>query len=105
MVQVTPIMLNRGRFIEFLQIRIREVAVVKFTSGAATFYLMQGGERLQKHHIYGDYNQIYVVWPAGEKWAVRFRWGKGWEEITDSKFSTQNEAFNFAYDHYLKNGG
>lgn len=79
--------------------------MVTFISGAATFYMMQAGERLQEHHIYGDYNQIYVVWPAGEEWAIRFRWGKGWEEITDSKFPTQDEAFNFAYDHYLKKGG
>ncbi|MCK8373810.1 hypothetical protein LXA19_17450 [Erwinia amylovora] len=101
-VPVTSIMLKRGLFAKFSRLQPGGSKVITFTSAATTFYLLHEGERLQEHHIYGDYNRIYAVWPSGGQWAVRYRWGKGWEEITPLKFATQDEAFSFAYEHFLK---
>lgn len=74
----------------------------KFVSAATAFYFLDEGEMLGSAQIYGDESRIYVIWPVSGVWKVRYRFHKGWESISSSDFETENIAFNFAYEHFLK---
>lgn len=75
----------------------------KFISAATAFYMFEPGEKYSEDKLDPDINREYVIWPEGDVWRVKFRFGPGWKEITDKRFDTENAALNFAYDHFLKN--
>lgn len=73
----------------------------KFVSAAATFITLSHGERLTDKDMV-DLCQLYVIWPVDDQWRVRYKWLKGWESICDVDFDTDNAAFVYAYEHFLK---
>lgn len=74
----------------------------KFVSAATTFITLSQGERLKDINM-ADLCQLYVIWPVDAKWRVRYKWLKGWEEIAEHDFNTDNAALTYAYEHLLKN--
>lgn len=74
----------------------------KFVSAAATFITLSHGERLTDKDMV-DLCQLYVIWPVDDKWRIRYKWLKGWETIVANDFDTDNEAFSYAYQHFLAN--
>lgn len=74
----------------------------KFIVGGTIFYMLSAGERMQSNDIDHDCSRHYIIWPVNESWRIKYRWGDKWDNITDQKFDTENAAFNFAYDHYIK---
>lgn len=73
----------------------------KFVSAATTFITLSQGERLKDINM-ADLCQLYVIWPVDAKWRVRYKWLKGWEEIAEHDFDTDNAALTYAYEHFLK---
>lgn len=71
-----------------------------FISGGVNFYFLSPGEKVPEPD--GGFIGAYAIWQReDDKWDVR--WCRGsvkWQEITNQYFDTENEAFNFAYDHY-----
>ena len=74
----------------------------KFVSAATTFITLSQDERLENIDM-ADICQLYVIWPVDDKWRVRYKWLKGWEEIADNDFDTDNAALTHSYEHMLKN--
>lgn len=74
----------------------------KFTSAATTFITLSQGERLEEIDMV-DLCKLYVIWPVDTKWRVRYKWLKGWEEIADHDYDTDNAALTHAYEHFLSN--
>ncbi len=72
-----------------------------FITSATAFYTFAPGEPFSSDRLNTDINRMYVVWPEGEVWRVKYRFHRGWEEITVQRFDTENAAFCFAYDHFL----
>ncbi|MEG0866006.1 MAG: hypothetical protein RSG77_03035 [Hafnia sp.] len=76
------------------------------TLGAVKFYFLNAGENLTQEHIYGTYAvaivRVYVIWPRGNKWDLRYRNGKEWSVISNNLFDSEYEAFNFANEHLMK---
>ncbi|ORM69112.1 hypothetical protein HA51_12635 [Pantoea rwandensis] len=66
---------------------------------------MERGEKLTFQAIWRDPGEMYVLWPRGEFWDVRYkqvRHGKlEWKPIADKLFSGENEAWQFAYEYSL----
>ena len=73
----------------------------KFITGGTIFFMLGPGERLTTEHVKGDYSRQYVTWPEGGTWKIRHRYYKGWEVITDAMPTSENEAFNIAYQHFI----
>ena len=71
-----------------------------FSMSATNFYFMNRGEKLTVQQMYSA-GTIYVIWPRGEKWDLRYKRHKGWEEIHNGLFDTENEAFLFAHQHFI----
>jgi len=76
--------------------------VKTFISAAAAFYMFEPGEKYSEDKLAPDINQEYVIWPEGDVWRIKYRFGPGWQEITDRRFDSQNAAFVFAYNHFEK---
>lgn len=74
----------------------------KFFTSATAFYMLSDGEVLSKSDINFDFNRMYIIWPKSGLWKVRHKWHRGWEEISMVDFESENDAFNFAYEHFLK---
>ena len=74
----------------------------KFFTSATAFYMLGPGEVLRQADINRDFNRKYVIWHADGVWKVRHNWHHGWEDITQGDFETENAAFNFAYEHFLR---
>jgi hypothetical protein len=73
-----------------------------FSCQGFKFYFLQHGEKLPNIYASGNFTGGYVIWPRNSgKWDVRYKFSKDWEEITDKIFDSENEAFQFAYEHYL----
>lgn len=74
----------------------------KFISGGTKFYFMEPGEKVPDVHEDRSFVGAYVIWRRKSgKWDVRWKLIGEWEEIADRQFDTENEAFNFAHDHYV----
>lgn len=73
----------------------------KLITGGTIFYMLDPGERLTSEHLYCDYSRQYVTWPKDGTWKIRHRYYKGWEVITDAEPTSENEAFNIAYQHFI----
>lgn len=61
---------------------------------------MNRGEKLTDKEIYGS-GKVYVIWPRGDKWDLRFKRSQEWEVIHDGLFDTENAAFLFAHQHLV----
>ncbi len=48
-----------------------------FTMSATNFYFMNRGEKLTVQQMYSN-GTIYVIWPRGEKWDLRYKRDNGW---------------------------
>lgn len=73
----------------------------KFSMSASTFYFMDRGEKLTETEVYSGGGRQYVIWPRGDKWDLRYRWGQDWETLHPSLFETENDAFLFAHEHLI----
>lgn len=77
------------------------------TLGAVKFYFLKAGEKLTQEHVYGTYAaaivRLYVIWPRGNKWDVRYRKGKEWIEISEVLFVSEHAAFEMANEHLDNN--
>jgi hypothetical protein len=71
-----------------------------FTMSATNFYFMNKGEKLTTDHQFAA-SAIYVIWPRGGKWDLRYKRHNGWEEIHNGLFESENEAFVFAHQHLI----
>lgn len=63
-----------------------------FTMSATNFYFMNRGEKLTSHQQFAA-SIMYVIWPRGKKWDLRYKRHNGWEEIHSGLFESENEAF------------
>lgn len=64
------------------------------------FYMLAEGESYPTPNIGNNYSVSYVVFPYEGKWvAQKLRKGVRWIDITDKRFDTENEAFNFTYEY------
>lgn len=71
-----------------------------FTMSATNFYFMNRGEKLTTHQQFAACT-IYVIWPRGDKWDLRYKRHNGWVEIHHGLFESENEAFVFAHQHLI----
>ena len=64
------------------------------------FYTLAEGESYPDPHADNQFVGAYAVFPYEGKWVAQkhFRGGR-WIDITDQRFDTENEAFNFAYKY------
>lgn len=68
--------------------------------GGCKFYTLEEGEPYPDPHSDGSFAGAYVAFPIEGKWmAQKFITGRGWINITEQRFDTQNQAFNFAYEY------
>lgn len=73
----------------------------KFKSSGIAFYFLEDGEPYPDASADKEYIGAYVVFPFEGKWLAQ-RHKKGyWLDITNKRFDTENEAFNYAYEHFL----
>lgn len=64
------------------------------------FYMLAEGESYPNPNSGNNYSVSYVVFPYDGKWvAQKLRKGGRWIDITDQRFDTENEAFNFTYEY------
>lgn len=72
-----------------------------FISGGVYFYFLSPGDKVPAPD--GSFIGAYAIWQReDDKWDVRWcRYGK-WVEIASQHFDTENEAFNVAHAHYVK---
>lgn len=71
-----------------------------FISAATAFYMFEPGEKYSEDKLDSDISREYVIWPEGDVWRVKYRFGPGWQDITDKRFDSENAAFCFAYNHF-----
>lgn len=72
-----------------------------FSTAGYKFYMLDRGERAPDPYSSRDVAGAYLIWPRKSgKWDTRIFHRGQWTEFTDRQFDTENEAFNFAYDHY-----
>lgn len=69
-----------------------------FIMSAINFYFMNRGEKLTTHQQFAA-STMYVIWPRGGKWDLRYKRHNGWEEIHNGLFEI--EAFVFAHQHLI----
>ncbi len=64
------------------------------------FYILGEGEAYPDPHADNQFVGAYVVFPFEGKWVAQkhFRGGR-WTDITDRRFDTENDAFNFTYEY------
>ncbi|ENK1087419.1 hypothetical protein AB2010_000635 [Citrobacter freundii] len=64
------------------------------------FYTLAEGEAYPDPNSDDKYFGAYAVFPSEGKWVAQkyFRTGN-WHDITDQRFDTENEAFNFTYEY------
>ncbi|WP_241576725.1 hypothetical protein [Rosenbergiella collisarenosi] len=72
-----------------------------FISSATAFYILAPGEKLSRGKMNPDISRMYVIYQDNLIWTYRYKWINGWEKPTDDVFSTENDALNSAYDHFL----
>ena len=73
----------------------------RFKSGGMAFYMLEPGELYPDAIADKEYVGAYVVFPYEGKWLAQNHTRGKWVDITDQRFETENEAFNFAYEHYI----
>lgn len=72
-----------------------------FRSSGVLFYFLEEGGLYPDPTADKEYIGAYITFPYDGKWiAQRYKNGY-WIDITDKRFDTENEAFNFAYDYFL----
>ena len=66
------------------------------------FYVLAEGDSYPDPHNDNRYVGAYAVFPFEGKWVAQkyFRGGR-WSDITERRFNTENEAFNFTYEYAL----
>ena len=76
----------------------------RFSLNGAVFLFMARREKLSSKDIWNGTGELYVLWPRGEFWDVRFRHvmhGKlEWKSIADKPFSSEDEAWQAAYANW-----
>lgn len=73
-----------------------------FKSGGVKFYMLSPGESYPDPFANNEYVGAYVVFFHEGRWWAQIHELKVWRNLTDQTFDTENEAFNFAYEHYGK---
>lgn len=76
----------------------------RFANGGITFYLLEPGEigpDLNKEYLYIP---GYMIKPIEDGWTAFFMSLKerGWQPLSERLFISENEAFNFAHNHFLE---
>jgi len=76
----------------------------RFANGGITFYLLEPGESgpdLNKEYLYIP---GYMIKPVEGGWKALCRAIKerDWHPLSDRLFSSENEAFYFAHEHFLE---
>ncbi len=67
------------------------------------YYMLAEGEPYPDPHDDGRYMGAYVTFPYNGKWvAQKCVSYEKWEDITDQRFDTENQAFNFCYEYHQK---
>ncbi|MDC7868837.1 hypothetical protein [Pantoea ananatis] len=74
----------------------------RFVSGGLTFYLLDPGDtepNLAKEYLYIP---RYLIKPVDNGWRalILHTNERDWQQICDRLFVSENEAFNFAYEHF-----
>ncbi|HFU1332163.1 TPA: hypothetical protein ACGQST_003018 [Enterobacter kobei] len=84
----------------------------RFSINDATFMFLDKGEKLDKQHSLPCNflpDQRYVLWPNGDGWDVRYlafeEKRREWLPISESHFADESEAWQSAYDHWMKRRG
>ncbi|EBH7423746.1 hypothetical protein CXI49_21265 [Salmonella enterica] len=71
-------------------------------SGGVKFYLLKEGQNYPNPHADNSYMGAYVVFPFEGEWIVQYHQPpSSWLDLSERRFTNENEAFNFAYDYYL----
>lgn len=64
--------------------------------------MLDPGEPYPDPHADNQYVGAYAIFPYEGKWLAQ-RHEKGhWIDLTEKRFDTENAAFNYAHDHYLR---
>lgn len=72
-------------------------------SNGVRFYMLDAGEHYPDPHVRNDYAGAYAVFPHGGRWWVQIHEIPDyWINLTEQTFETENEAFNFAYEHHIE---
>lgn len=70
--------------------------------GGTKFYVLAAGAHYPNPHADNAYVGAYAVFPFEGKWIAQYhRPPAVWLDLTEQRFETANEAFNFAYEHYV----
>jgi len=63
------------------------------------FYVLAEGESYPDPHADNRYIGDYAVFPFDGKWVAQKHFRGHWSDITERRFDTENEAFNFTYEY------
>ncbi|MDT7076447.1 hypothetical protein RQL62_17835 [Citrobacter amalonaticus] len=72
-------------------------------SDGVRFYMLDAGESYPDPHVHNEYVGAYAIFPHDSRWWVQIHEIPGyWINLTEQTFKTENEAFNFAYEHHRR---
>ena len=71
-----------------------------FNSGGVKFYMLEAGDPYPDPHSDNRYTGAYVVFPFEGQWLAQKHENNRWINLTSDRFDTENEAFNYTYEHH-----
>lgn len=72
-----------------------------FISGGVKFYTLEAGDYYPDPNADNQYVGAYAVFLHEGEWVAQIHEKGHWLDLTPRRFESENEAFNFAYDHYI----
>lgn len=71
-----------------------------FILGCAMFRILDNGDVLQAHHVFGNWGSMYANWESAEGWHAAINITGSWNKLRGEAYTTEQQALDDVIEHH-----